>query len=226
MNSEIWTLPFEVQLVLASGYAAYFLSYIGIREHHKTVEIVFIVFVYGLITKLSFGFFQTAIPTLFDENSHIGHIFSRNISFVLSAILAFTLTVLTGYLWRKFGRKFVRSHLRKSDYSWSNDDPTSWRTITSSTDFWFTQVSVQMKDGTWLECRDTNQYKDHPHGPMTLGQNGDIALYVTDITQPNDTEAVAETNVIDTDWGSRLKYVPSGEIKSITFRLKKKTSPS
>lgn len=222
MNSEIWALPFEVQLVLASGYAAYFLSYVGIREHHKTVEIIFIVFVYGLITKLSFGISQTAFPTQFDDNSLLGHVFRKNTSFIWSAIFAFSLTVFTGYLWRKFGREFVRSHLRKSDYSWSNDDPTAWRTVTSSTDFWFNQVSVQLKDGTWLECRDTQQFSTRPHGPMTLGQNGDVAIYVTEVTQPNEKIAVPQSNILNDDWGSCLTYVPSEQIKRLTFRLKRK----
>ena len=223
MNSDIWALPFEVQFILASGYAAYFFSYVGIREHHKTVEIVFIVFVYGLITKLCFGAAQAILTNLFYENSLLGYLFNKGTTIAFSATFAFVVTVFAGYLWRRFGRDYARSLLRKSDYSWSDDDPTSWRTITSSTDFWFTQASVQLNDGTWLECKNAKEFVGEPHGPMTLGQNGDIALYVTDITAPNRKKSTTVLHIKDPDWGSRMTYIPSNQIKSLTFRLKKKS---
>ena len=58
---------------------------------------------------------------------------------------------------------------------------------------------------------------------MILGQNGDIALYVTDVTPPSDKVSVPENYILDSEWGSLLKYIPSEQIKSLTFRLKKKS---
>jgi hypothetical protein len=223
MNSDIWALPFEIQLVLASGYAAYFLSYVGIREHHKSVEIIFIVFAYGIITKLCFGILQTILPTLFNDYSLVGLFINKNTAIVWSTIFAFATTLFVGYIWRRLGREYVRSQLRKSDYTWSNDDPTSWRTITSSTEFWFSQASVQLIDGTWLECKNAKEFVGEPHGPMTLGQNGDIALYVTDITAPNRRKSTTVLHIKDSNWGSRITYIPSNQIKRLTFRLQKKS---
>ena len=204
MPLDFWSQTFEIQLVLASGYAAYFASYIGIREHHKPIEILFIVMVYGLATKFCFDF--------------VGELVARPVA----ASISFVATVLIGIVWRAWGRGVTRKLIRNTGYSWSDDDPSALHSITSSTDCWFTQVAVQTIDGTWLECRDTTSVSEEPNGPFIVGQTGDIALYVTDVTKPNDVKHSNQSSLLDPSWGSRMHYIPANQIMKVTFRLKKK----
>ena len=54
MNETFFVLPLSIQLSLASGYTAYHLSYVGIKDHHKTVDVTFITLAFGLVAALSF----------------------------------------------------------------------------------------------------------------------------------------------------------------------------
>ncbi|MFT3987977.1 hypothetical protein [Aestuariivirga sp.] len=201
MPTDLLTLPAAIQLALASGYAAYCLAYIGIRKHHKNIDTTFITLVFSLIA--------TLVYAIFPENVHA----------IWSIGITFLVTILCGALWRKWGRSALQSVLRSCNVSWANDDPTSLDTITSSTKFNFTQVSVEMKNGTWLQCNEAEKFVTSPHGPFTIGTNGDIAMYLTHEQSPgmDDTEAI---DVRSPDWGDCITYVPADQIQRIAFRLK------
>jgi hypothetical protein len=49
MSVDLLALPWQVQLTLASGYAAYALAYSGIRAHHQTIDVAFATLVFGLV---------------------------------------------------------------------------------------------------------------------------------------------------------------------------------
>lgn len=206
MYPELLNLPVGIQLSLASGYAAYHFAYVGIRDHHKTIDVAFITLVFGLVATVAFSLF-----------SAITHPF-------LAGLAAFIAAISAGVVWRKWGRDWLESDLRGKDLTWANDDPSALRTITSSTKFQFTQVAVELNDGTWLECEDTRNFSDCPYGPFTLGPKGDLALYLTHEKKPNSKKPKKLTSVSLADWGDRMTYIPASQIRRMTFRMKRKSN--
>jgi hypothetical protein len=203
MNLDIFTKSFELQLMLASGYAAYFVSYVGIRHHHKTIEIAFITLAFGLITQATFNVLLIWMAPLF------------------AGVVAFIVTVAFGLVWRAKGRPWVREYLSKKSFSWTNDDPSALMTITTSTDYFFKQIAVELHDGTWLRCDDTALFNGAPHSPFVMGHEGDIAMYLTHIDLPKSKKSQVMKSTRDDYWGDRLTYIPAKEIRRMTFRLKK-----
>lgn len=55
MNAELLTLPWQVQIALGTGYAAYIVANIGNRAHHKPVDIAFSALVFGLFASIFYG---------------------------------------------------------------------------------------------------------------------------------------------------------------------------
>ena len=211
MFLELLKLPVAIQLGLASGYAGYHFAYVGIREHHKTIDVAFITLVFGLVATVIF-FSIIAI----EENLKFTGIFGD----IVAGLFAFTGSLGAGIVWRKWGRKWLHEDLRKSDVSWSNDDPSALRTITATTDYYFTQVGVLLQDGTWLLCENAGEFGNAPFGPIAIGQNGDVALYLTHEQKPKARKPKLLTTVRNADWGDRITYIPSNQIRRITIRMK------
>jgi hypothetical protein len=199
-TEDLLKLPWDVQLPLASGYAAYVLAYTGLRDRQKTVDIAFISLVFSLIA--------TAVLYVATQNS---------VSAIKASVAAFVITVLCGVAWRKWGRPLVGWALRQFDVAWSNDDPSALATISGSTKFFVTTVAVHLDDGTWMSCEDASAFNESPFGPYILGPNGDIAFYVTDIS-PVQGDARPQTTVRNASYGDRITYLPASRIKAITIR--------
>lgn len=192
--SQTW----QVQLALASGFAAYLVAFMGIRHHHQAIEVTFWSILFSLVT--------TATLALVPDWDGL-----------YAGVVAFSATVIAAVVWRKWLSDFLFSLLRKGDVSWSNDDPSALFTISNSTKFRITQVAVELEDGTWLRCDHADKFKDTPFGPLTVGPNGDVAFYLTHIDRPNEPEKELES-VRHTDYGDRITYVPADKIRRITFR--------
>ncbi len=204
---ELLKLPWEIQLSLASGYAAYVVAYTGLRDRQRTIDIAFISLVFSVVA--------TSILAL--TTGVLGPL--------ASSALAFVGSVIAGVAWRKLGRGLVLSALRKADVTWADDEPSALATLSGNTKHRVSQVAVLLDDGSWLCCEDTSQFKDSPFGPLQLGPNGDIALYVTTIV-PAEGEARNQSTLQDARYGDRLTYVPASRIKQITFRHLPKASRS
>lgn len=204
---DLLRLPWEIQLALASGYAAYVVAYTGLRDRQRTIDVAFISLVFSLIATLISA---TSAP-------HVGP--------VVASSLAFVGTVLVGALWRRFGRGAVLSVLRRADVTWSDDEPSALTTLSGNTQHRVSQVAVLVDDGTWLSCNDTSEFAAAPFGPYLWGPNGDLAIYVTESTLPSG-EVKQQTTVKDAGYGDRITYIPAGRIKQITFRHMPKSSRS
>jgi hypothetical protein len=207
MNIDLLNLPWEAQIALASGYAAYMLAYAGLRHSHRAIDTALIALVFSLIASATLALGKSL--TLANP--------------VLLGALAFCMSTLSGLLWRKWGRDFVSASLRLFDISWSNDDPSAFVTLTGSTHFYVTQVAVLLDDGTWLRCDHAEQFIDAPFGPCQLGPNGDIALYLTHEEAP-DGQAKPLSTVRNAAYGDRITYIPASRIQRITIRHVPKSS--
>jgi hypothetical protein len=198
-DEKLLTLPWQIQVALGSGYAAYMLAYIGIRDHQKGIDVAF--------RAIAFGSVSSAVLYL-----------CKSYSPLLSSALAFSASIVVGLCWRYFGMGRLRKGLRWANISWADDTPTAWATIASAnSQHKLTQLAVLMDDGTWLNCSRLGAYNDDPFGPCILGQSGDIALYVTDEVDAEGKSEKAET-IRDEDYGVRLTYVPAAKIKRIAMR--------
>src|SRR4051794_5515807 len=111
MPTELLALPWQVQLTLASGYAAYSLAYAGIRSHHHTIDVAFGTLVFGLIATFTAG-------ALIKEQVFQNEIYA--------GVAAFAATIAAGALWRKYLRGWTRALLRLLRLSQSDDDPSAW----------------------------------------------------------------------------------------------------
>lgn len=200
MPTELLSLPWQVQLTLASGYAAYALAYAGIRSHHQTVDVAFATLVFGLIAT-----FVTAALLKAGTNE------------IVAGVLAFVLTIVVGAIWRMWGRTVLREALRRLKVSQADDDPSAWKAMFSQTKYDVSQIAVQLTDGTWLRCDDTRKFANAPFGPCVLGDNGDVILYLSHEDVP-DKPSKELTTVIDDKWGYRATYIPSDKIARVSVR--------
>lgn len=196
---DLLKLSWQVQVALGSGYVAYMLAYVGIRQHHQATDITFRVVAFGLAASATLYFSPIGSP------------------FWDSAI-AFPVTVAIGLAWRYLGMNLLRRALRHYNISWADDTPTAWATISSAnSQHKLTQLSVLLDNGTWLICSPVGKFNDDPFGPCVLGQSGDLALYVTEEIEPCG-KSRPQTTVRDEALGSRLTYVPAGTVKRIVMR--------
>lgn len=203
MAAEILKLSWQVQLAVASGYAAYILSFSGIREHHKTIDVGFATLVFSLIVTLALWLLQP-LP----------------LPVPVQAAIAFVATIAAGLIWRALGRQSLRSVLRACNISWADDDPSAWAALLSNSSTYVSQIAVLLDDGTWLRCDDTTLFRDAPFGPCRLGQNGDLALYLTHEELPEKQARELKT-VRDPNYGDRITYVPAARVRRVTIRFQK-----
>jgi hypothetical protein len=134
-------------------------------------------------------------------------------------LIGFATSILFGVLWRKYFKNLTHSILSKLNVSWANDDPPALITISASTNYSIWQLLVETKDKHWFESLDIEKYATAPYGPFLLGPTGDVALYVDQITLPDGTEK-EQRRVLDPLYGDKITYIPTGEIRRITMRLK------
>lgn len=199
MEEKLLALPWQIQIAIGSGYAAYLIAYAGIRDHHKATDITF--------RSIAFGMVATLIILITDGSPKW-----------IGLPLAFAFTVFAGAVWRRFGIALTRKAMRDTDVSWSDDTPSAWATVTvCNAKHFVSQISVQLEDGTWLRCIDTRPFTEKPFGPMTIGVNGDVALYVTHEESPDGSQTEVVDVIMDY-WGARITYVPASKIRRVAIR--------
>lgn len=199
--SELATLPWQIQLTLASGYAAYLIAYIGIRSAHTSVDTFFVSLAFGLVTTGSMWIMRGIDP-------------------IYSVPAAFLTTVAIAILWRSFFRTWLHAALYRANVSWSNDDPSALATLSANSRARISQAGVQLDDGTWLTCAEADIFRNSPFPPVTIGPNGDVALYLTHEELPGQMKTEL-TTVRDEQWGDRITYIPASRIRRITLRHKR-----
>jgi len=201
--ADLLKSPWQLQLSLGSGYAAYLVSYVGIRAHHKTIDTAFSSLVFGLVAT---GIFSVS---------------AVKVGPIPSSALAFFSACAVAVFWRKFGRIWLAWVIRREDLSWSNDDPTALATLLDDTHNNMSQIAVLTKDGDWLRCDNTDSFASSPFGPCKIGPNGDVAMYLTHSkSKGEDAKELGSTK--DLEFGDRMTYIPSESIQRINFRFKPK----
>lgn len=201
MTPDLLTLPWQIQIALGGGYAAYTLAYVGLRKFHTASDVFFKTIIFSLFAS---GIFFLNLPVNWIAESAIG---------VAAAIAV-------GVLWNVILRHWYIKILKTIGIH-SNDLPTAWLSISHDQEHYFTQVAVTLEDGSCLSCEDLNQFTRSPNGPAVFGTDGDLALYVTHIKKTSGGSA-EQTSVIDSYHGDRMTYIPADKIARMTFRKKRK----
>ena len=208
ITGDLLQLPGQIQLAIGSGYAAYLLSYVGIREHHSTIDIAFKSLVFSLIATASFGFLNSFILNAY-----------------IRGVLAFLICCSCGLIWRRFFREYLRVVLRYLNISWSDDDPSALTSILGSSENAMSQLSILLDDGSWLICDNLARFEKSPFGPCKLGTNGDVAMYVTHVKSKGSFLAKAvlrsQSDVSNNVYGDNITYIPPSKINYVKMRYKK-----
>jgi hypothetical protein len=205
MKFDLVNLPWATLLTLACGYAAYYIANVGIREHHKPIDVTF--------STLVFGFFSAFAYALIRQYT--------NIDILIASAATFLVAVLLGGLWSRFGRLALKVALRKSRTSYSDDLPSAWVALFES-EFDAMQLSVKLKDGSWVKCNDLRQFAKLPNGPCVLGGKGDVLMYVTHFQDKDASEFEECSDTVAEYWGAEITYIPATEIARLDYRRAKK----
>lgn len=200
MTPDLLTLPWQIQIALGGGYAAYTLAYVGLRKFHTASDVFFKTIIFSLFAS---GIFFLRLP----------------VNWIAESAMGVGTAIAVGVLWNVVLRHWYIKILKTIGIH-SNDLPTAWLSISHDQEHYFTQLAVILDDGSCLSCDDLVQFANSPNGPAIFGTDGDLALYVTHIKKaPGDLSQ--QTSIIDEYHGDRMTYIPSDKIARITFRKKR-----
>lgn len=199
-------LPYETLALLASGYLAYRLAYVGKDAAHSSVDVVFLTVVFAFVAK------QTTVSVdllMWSTHQTPGGIFA-SLAGMVSALIS-------AAVWRRSLQEFVYAALRKVKVSDHDGQPNVWRSMMARTLQPPARLVVVLKNGSSLMCNQLAMFKDAPMGPCLFGQDGSVAMYVTDIRRPADQDWT-EVEALDPnrpDWGYEMSFIPADEIARI-----------
>jgi hypothetical protein len=199
--SKLINLPWITLLTIASGYAGYFIANVGIRDHHRPVDVIFSTLVFGFFSAFAYNVSQVIF----------------GLSLTWASLVAFIFAVLVGAAWSLFGRRVLEWLLRKFYVSYSDDLPSAWMALFGHKTI-STQLAVKLKDGTWLKCEDLSKFASSPNGPCVLGAKGDVLMYVTHVQSPISEVFLPYDPAGDEYWGDEITYIPADQIARIDFR--------
>jgi hypothetical protein len=201
---DITSLPEQLQVILVSGYLGYSIAYAGFRDNERKDDVL-----YGI---LSFGIF-----------GYIFYDFTRNqfSSFLLPGLGALLISVLVAIFWRKYGRRGFNAVMHKAAISNEDGIKTTWSRIIQDTTIAPSQLVVQLKDGSVIECDEVQSFGDAPIPLYYTDTNGNIAFYVTRKTLANG-EVKELQHTRNADWGDKITYIPNDQISSVSIRFLKK----
>lgn len=204
--AALLNLPWTTLLVLACGYAAYYVANIGMRDHHKPIDIAFSTLVFGFFSMFAYhGLMWIVSPPVY-----------------IASFAAFVSAVILGAMWAFWGRKMLIWLLRSTNVSHSDSLPNAWKAIFSETNYSIRQLSVQLTDGSWLHCDDLRKFANEPNGPCVLGDAGDLIMFVTHSSAAGDDQFVASEGKVDAYWGTEATYIPKERVARVNLRRVKR----
>ena len=199
-------LPYETLALLASGYLSYRLAYTGKDAAHSTVDVIFTTCVFAFIAKLTTVFFALALPPQ-----------PEVLAWLLPPIVGLICALGAAALWSSHLQEVVYNRKRESGISDHDGQPNVWRSMLARRLAPPTRLVVTLKSGTELMCDQLAKFNDAPMGPCLFGEDGSVAMYVTDIHKPGAT-SWEEFEPYDPEfpaWGYSMSFIPASEIASI-----------
>ena len=121
--------------------------------------------------------------------------------------------------WRRWGQEASFRTLRAARVSMADGHRSALQSVVKRESIRVSQVQVRRRDGTWFLCDDVNKFADTATGPYWFGEDGSVALYVTQQKGPEDTgwEDVSDGRR-DRGWGDLITIIPADEVAMIKIR--------
>lgn len=207
-------LPYQTLAILVAGYLSYRLAYTGRDTTHRTLDSLAIALVFAFVAQAaSAGFlilyhWKYPVPSSGELPLWVGYGASVGGIFV---------ALLSAGVWRRVSVSAVPELLRSAGISSADRNTAAWETVINREDSGPSQITVVKKDGTTLQCERLDDFKKAPFGPMILGQDGSIAMYVTDY-RAADTDEWEKVDPSHGDWGPEITIIPAGEISEVRIR--------
>jgi hypothetical protein len=189
-------LPLETLVILGSGYLAYKLAFQGRSQNHKPLDVAFITFAFGIGSKLVFSHIENTV-------------WASTVSLFAALALA--------TLWRAIIVEFILPHLWTLKISNSDGHSTAFDSIRCSQSAETTQLVVRKTDGQMVMCDDLNKYEKVKFGPCIYGEDGSIALYITNYRNSQNDEW-EDIEPFDENWGYTISYIPAIQVAEIKVR--------
>lgn len=205
-DAKLLDLPWVTLVTLVTGYIGYFIANVGVKDHHQPLEIAFSTLVFGLLS--SFPYNLTIAAHWLPASSRI----------YVATLTALAFALVVGIVWRKWGRRLMYRVLRKYDISWSDNTSSAWQQLFDQRNAPVYELTVYLKNGVILLSRDMATFDGLPNGPCTLGNKGDVILYVTHRYLPGKKEWQVDEHVTNERYGSLATYVPADQIARLEIR--------
>lgn len=132
---SLLNLPWATLVTLTSGYIGYFIANVGLKDHHKPIEVTFSSLIFGLTAMMAYQAVMWA---------------GLNAWLATPALLC---AVTCGAWWRRYGRKWMYRLLWNNDISWSDNTSSAWQAMFDQTGFSVTEVRVILRDGSGMMSR-------------------------------------------------------------------------
>lgn len=200
MNLDtFYNLSLATQVALGAGFLAYGVAYAGLRESHGPVDAVFITLAFSVVATLAF------------MGAQGWGVWSQS-------AFAFLIALIAAALWRRWIRRAVLWLFATTRVHREDGVHRSWASIVQ-TDRRVGQISVHTKDGRILYLNDRQRYSAAPWGGLYLGGDGAIVMVVEEEEFADGKEEMRE-DISDPHWGTRMTYIPAGEIARVNIRMK------
>ncbi len=207
-------LPYQTLAILVGGYLAYRLAYVGRDGTHQTIDTIAITLVFAFVAQASSAgillLCQWAGLSPVQAQVPIWAGYAVAFGGIVSAVVA-------GAIWRQLSVTTVPDFLRRSGVVSSDRNVAAWQTIINNEKAGPSTITVMKKSGEMLMCERLADYETAPFGPVILGQDGSVALYVTSSKAKGSTEWV-EIEPAYLDWGPEITIIPADEISETRIR--------
>ena len=196
---NFFELSLGVQVALGAGYLAYTTAYAGLRKDHGPEDAIFISLAFSALAMLIFtnlashGQWQQSIGAL------VGCLFA-------------------GSLWRIAVKKWWHKLMAIFGIHREDGVHSPWLSVTQSK-HQVGQISVHTKNGKVLYLNNRPAFNDAPWSGLYLGGDGGVVMIVEEEELPDGKTEVRE-GIVDPVWGTRLTYIPAGEIERVNIRFK------
>ena len=207
-------LPYQTLAILVAGYLSYRLAYTGRDTTHRTLDTLAIALVFAFVAQAASAglliLYNWKYPVPSGGELPLWAGYGASVGGIIVALLA-------AGVWRRVSMSAVPEILRSAGISSADRNTAAWETVINREDSGPSQITVVKKDGTALQCERLDDFKKSPFGPMILGQDGSIAMYVTDY-RASDSNEWEKVDPSHGDWGPEITIIPAGESSEVRIR--------
>lgn len=198
--SDIFELSLSMQAALGAGYLGFATAYAGFRRDLRAEDVLFISLAFSAVAMTAFG------------------VASGWAGAIAGVLAAFGASLAAAGLWRAFGRGLCLRLMSALNIHRDDGLHSAWPAIVQA-GRGCGQISVHMRDGRVLYLNDRKNVDGAPWGGLYLGSDGAVIMAVEEEEFPDGRTEVRE-GVTDSEWGTRLTYIPAAEIARVNIRLK------